>query len=70
MKTSLPDTALNILYGQLTLTFAYTAFLAVRESEATSKLSRVILVVTAGHVVVFGYILLTGKQGLRRSGRR
>ena len=60
LSTSLPDAALNMLYGQLSLTFAYTAFLAARGGEGAGKLSRVLLTLTAGHVVVFGYQLLTG----------
>jgi hypothetical protein len=52
LATSLPDAALNMLYGQLTLTFAYVAFLAARGDDGLSKLSRVILALTTGHVVV------------------
>jgi hypothetical protein len=62
------DATLTLLYGQYTLTFALVAFLAARESEAASKLSLVILVLTAGHVLVFGYLLLTGMQGFSEAG--
>lgn len=68
MSTSLPDAALNMLYGQLTLTFAYTAFLAARGGEGASKLSRVILALTTGHVVVFGYQLMTGVLNFAQAG--
>jgi hypothetical protein len=62
------DATLNLLYGQYTLTFAYVAFLAARENEAASKLSLTILIVTTGHVVVFGYLLMAGMQGFPQAG--
>lgn len=68
LSTKLPDAALNMLYGQLTLTFAYVAFLAAREAEGVGKLSRIILVLTAGHVVIFGYQLLTGLLNFAQAG--
>lgn len=68
MSTSLPDAALNMLYGQLTLTFAYTAFLAARGGDGLAKLSRVILALTAGHVVVFVYLLGTGGLNFAQAG--
>jgi hypothetical protein len=67
-STTLPDATLNLLYGQYTLTFACVAFMAARENEAASKLSLTILIVTAGHVVVFGYLLMTGMQGFPQAG--
>src|SRR5262249_61660033 len=67
-QTSLPDAKLNLLYGQYTLTFAYVALLAAREKEAASKLSLTILILTAGHVLVFGYLLLTDMQGFSQVG--
>lgn len=57
LRGALPDRALNLLYGQLVLTFAYVAFLAANGGEGLRKLSRVVLVLTAGHVVVFVYQL-------------
>jgi hypothetical protein len=60
-QTTLPDAKLTLLYGHYTLTFAYVAFMAAREREAASKLSRAILIVTAGNVVIFGYLLMTGR---------
>lgn len=68
LSNSLPDKALNMLYGQLTLTFAYVAFLAVRGGDGASKLSRVILALTTGHVIVFGYQLLTGMLNFAQAG--
>ena len=68
MSTSLPDAALTLLYGQLTLTFAYTAFLAARGGDGLAKLSRVILALTAGHVVIFAYQLMTGILNFAQAG--
>jgi hypothetical protein len=62
-RSTLPDAKLTLLYGQSTLTFSYVAFMAAREKEAASKLSLTILIVTAGNVVVFGYLLMTGREG-------
>jgi hypothetical protein len=62
------DPTLDLLYGQYTLTFAFVAFMAARASQAASKLSRAILVLTAGHVVVFGYLILSGIQGFAQAG--
>ena len=70
LATSLPDAALNILYGQLSLTFAYTAFLAARGGDRLSKLARVILALTTGHVVVFVYQLATGMLNFAQAGPR
>ena len=68
LSNKLPDAALNMLYGQLSLTFAYTAFLAARGGEGAAKLSRVILALTTGHVVVFGYQLMTGMLNFSQAG--
>ena len=68
LATSLPDAALNMLYGQLSLTFAYTAFLAARGGDSLSKLSRVILALTTGHVVVFVYQLAMGMLNFAQAG--
>src|SRR5918999_5252876 len=61
------DPTLNLLYAQYTLTFAYVSFMAARENDPASKLSRTILIVTAGHVVVFGYLLVAG-QAVSQAG--
>ena len=68
LNNKLPDAALNMLYGQLSLTFAYVAFLAARGGDGLSKLSRVILALTTGHIVVFGYQLLTGVLNFSQAG--
>ena len=68
LNNQLPDAALNMLYGQLSLTFAYVAFLAARGGDGARKLSRVILALTTGHVVVFGYQLLTGILNFSQAG--
>jgi hypothetical protein len=62
------DATLNILYGQYTMTFALVAFMAARKREATSELSLVVLVLTAGHVIVFSYLLMSGIQDFSQAG--
>ncbi len=62
------DPGLSLLYGQYSLTFAFVAFLAAREKDRTSKLSLAILVLLVGHVVVFGYELLSGAQAFAQAG--
>ena len=62
MNARLTDKALNMLYGQVVLTFAYVAFLASRSRDGSSILSDVILVLTIGHVIIFGYQLVAGIQ--------
>ena len=59
---------LSILYGQYTLTFAYVSFMAAREDHAATPLWRTIVILTAGHVVVFGYLLVAGVQRLAQAG--
>jgi hypothetical protein len=67
-QTTLPDAKLTLLYGQYTLIFAYVAFMAAKEKDATSKLSLTVLIVTVGNVVVFAYLLITGREGLSQLG--
>jgi hypothetical protein len=62
------DATLNVLYGQYTVTFAFVAFLAARKREATSELSLVVLVLTAGHVIVFSYLVMSGIQDSSQAG--
>ena len=68
MSAPLPDKALNMLYGQLVLTFAYVAFLAARGGDGLTKLSRVILVLALGHVVIFAYQLIAGMATFSSAG--
>jgi predicted permease len=62
------DPSLDLLYAQYALTLAFAAFLAAREKQATSRLSLVVLVLTIGHVLVFGYLLLSGKEAFAQAG--
>lgn len=66
MSTTLPDAALNILYGQMMLTFAYVGYMAAQSGE--SRLSRALLALTTGHVVVFGYLLFSNRLGFPQVG--
>lgn len=68
MSTSLPDKVLNMLYGQVVLTFAYVAFLAARGGDGLAKLSRLVLTLCVGHVVVFGYQLAVGLSSFAQAG--
>jgi type IV secretory pathway VirB2 component (pilin) len=68
MSASLPDKVLNMLYGQVALTLAFVAFLAARGGEGLSKLSLVILVLCIGHVIIFGYQLISGMSGFASAG--
>jgi hypothetical protein len=67
-QTTLPDAKLTLLYGQYTLTFAYVAFMAAKEKDATSTLSLTILILMAGNAVVFAYLLMTGREGFHQVG--
>src|SRR5262245_14083015 len=67
-QTRLPDAKLNLLYGQYTLTFAFVALMAAREKEAAGKLSLTILILSAGHVAVFGYLLVSGMESFPQAG--
>jgi len=42
--------------------------MAATENKADSKLSLTILILTTGHVIVFGYLLLTGLRGFSEAG--
>jgi hypothetical protein len=64
----LPDRGLAMLYGQVVLTFAFTAFLAAQGGDGLSKLSLVILVLTIGHVIIFGYQLISGMSSFMSAG--
>jgi hypothetical protein len=67
-QSKLPDAKLTLLYGQHTLTFAFVAFMAAREKQAASKLLLTILILTAGNVAIFGYLLLSGMEGISQVG--
>ncbi len=68
MAAALPDKGLNMLYGQVALTFAYLAFLAARGGEGTYKLTRLVMALTLGHVLVFAYQLIAGVSGFASAG--
>ena len=68
LAAPLPDRGLSLLYGQVVLTLAYAAFLAGRGGEGSFLLSRIILVLTLGHVIVFGYQLAVGNAGFPQAG--
>ena len=67
-ESTLPDAKLTLLYGQHTLTFAIVAFMAAREKEGAGKLSLAILFLTAGNVIMFGYLLVSGMERFPQAG--
>lgn len=67
-QSRLPDPNLTPLYGQLTLTFAFAAFLAAKEKEIASKLSLTILILTCGNALMFGYLLVSSKERFSQAG--
>ncbi|MFM2207351.1 MAG: hypothetical protein RL213_1326 [Bacteroidota bacterium] len=62
----LPDKVLNILYGQVLLTFAYVGYMAA--SGGDSRLSRAVVALTAGHVLVFSFMIGQGLQTFEQAG--
>lgn len=68
LSTSLPDRPLSMLYGQLTLTFAFIAYLASQGGNGLSKLISALLVMTAGHVIIFAFLLATGGLAFAAAG--
>ena len=62
------DPSLDMVYGLYALVFAIVSFLAAREKRAASRLSLIILMLMTGHVVVFGYQLLTGMEAFAQAG--
>ena len=67
-QSKLLDPKLTLLYGQMTLTFAFAAFIAAREKGAASKLSLTILILTGGYVLMFGYLLVSGMERFSQAG--
>ncbi|HNS40832.1 MAG: hypothetical protein LC131_02155 [Anaerolineae bacterium] len=68
LSTSLPDRPLSMLYGQLTLTFAFIAYLASQGGNGLSKLTNALMVMTAGHVIIFAFLLATGGLAFAAAG--
>ncbi len=62
------DPSLDMLYGLYALVFAFVSFLAAKEKRAASRLSLIILVLMTGHVLVFGYQLVTSMKAFAQSG--
>ena len=58
MGISLPDAALTLLYGQVSLTLAFMAYLTA--SGGLSSMVNGFLVLFGGHILVFIYQLTTG----------
>jgi glucose-6-phosphate-specific signal transduction histidine kinase len=67
-QTTLSDQRVTLLYGSYLLIFAFVSFMAAREKEAASKLSLTVLLVAAANLLVFGSLLLTGRETFARVG--
>ena len=67
MQIPLSDPALTLLYGQVTLTLAFMAYL-VASNAALARMATGFLVLFAGHVIVFAYQLGTNVQTFAQVG--
>jgi hypothetical protein len=59
-QLSLPDAALNMLYGQVVLSIALMAYLVSTDVAKHARLIWAMIFVEAGHILVFGWQLMTG----------
>jgi uncharacterized protein YjeT (DUF2065 family) len=59
-QLSLPDAALNMLYGQVVLGIALMAYLVSTDVAKYARLVWALIFVEAGHILVFGWQLMTG----------
>jgi hypothetical protein len=67
-QTSLPDAALTPLYGQLMLVIALMAYLVSTDVAAYRKLVWAFVFAEAGHVLIFGWQLVSGIAGFAQVG--
>ena len=59
-QMSLTDPALTPLYGQVVLVLALTAYLVSTDAAKYAKLVWVFVFAEAGHVLIFGWQLMSG----------
>ena len=67
-QTSLPDAALTPLYGQLMLVIALMAYLVSTDVASHRKLVWAFFFAEAGHVLIFGWQLMSGIAGFAQVG--
>lgn len=67
-QTSLPDAALTPLYGQLMLVIALAAYLVSTDVVKYAGLAWLFIFAEAGHVVIFGWQLMSGVAGFAQVG--
>jgi hypothetical protein len=67
-QTSLPDAALTPLYGQLVLVIALMAYLVSTDVSAYRKLVWAFVFAEAGHVLIFGWQLMSGIASFAQVG--
>ena len=66
--TTLPDHALTPIYGQVLLVLAALAFLVASGLPETLRVVWGFIFEQLGHVLVFGYLLMTGIQSFAQVG--
>jgi hypothetical protein len=67
-QTSLPDAALTPLYGQLMLVIALMAYLVSTDVASHRKPVWAFVFAEAGHVLIFGWQLMSGIAGFAQVG--
>jgi len=67
MGIELNDAALTLLYGQVSLTLAYMAYL-VATNEGLAKMANGFFVLFVGHIAVFAYQMATNVQTFAQVG--
>lgn len=67
-NTTLSDPALTPIYGQVVLTVALIAYLAASDIEKHLKIIWGFIFEQIGHILVFGYLILSGIQTFAQVG--
>lgn len=67
-QLELPDAGLNQLYGQVLLAIALTVYLISTDVTKYAQLVWVPIFVEGGHILVFGYQLMTGISSFAQVG--
>jgi len=67
-QTSLPDAALTPLYGQLMIVIALMAYLVSTDVATYRKLVWAFVFAEAGHVLIFGWQLMSGIASFAQVG--
>ncbi len=65
---TLPDPALTPIYGQVVLTIAVVGYLTASDLEKHLKIVWAFIFEQIGHILVFGYLILSGTQTFAQFG--